>query len=75
MATTAELIQQAKDALAVAITGQEVDVKIGSIEVKGSQKAQLLIDIIKTLEESQRNETSISMVTFDDRVDQFGVIV
>lgn len=75
MATTAELIQQAKDALAVAITGQEVDVKIGAIEVKGSQKAQLLIDIIKTLEESQRNETSISMVTFDDRVNQFGVIV
>lgn len=75
MATTAELIQQAKDALAVAITGQEVDVKIGAIEVKGSQKTQMLIDIIKTLEESQKNETSISMVVFDERVDQFGVIV
>jgi hypothetical protein len=75
MATTAELIQQAKDALAVAITGQEVDVKIGAIEVKGSQKAQTLIEIIKALEESQSKETSISMVVFDERVDQFGVIV
>lgn len=68
MTTNAELLAQAKAALAVAMTGAEVDVKIGPIEVKGSQKVGQLLEIINTLQ----RPVSIASVSFGEGTTMFG---
>jgi hypothetical protein len=68
--TTDELIDLIKTQLAACIVAEQIDVKVGSIEVKQSQKTAQLLATLANLE--QRKAADVEIITFEDTVSSSG---